>query len=92
MTWPGPGTGTGPARSGWSTDTGRDARTGLAGSGVRRPEPRSGARVVEEAALEMPYTGNRIEGSNPLRSAQVVNRPLPIRQDHRGQQRHFPEM
>ncbi len=32
----------------------------------------SGARVVEEAALEMLYTGNRIEGSNPSRSVYIA--------------------
>ena len=34
---------------------------------------RRGGRVVECAALEMQYTGNRIEGSNPSLSA--INSP-----------------
>jgi hypothetical protein len=42
-------------------------RYGFSERGRRRPAG-SGARVVEEAALEMPYAGNCIEGSNPSRS------------------------
>ena len=45
----------------------------LASTGAMRPsstpDMRRGGRVVECAALEMQYTGNRIEGSNPSLSA-----------------------
>ena len=37
---------------------------------------RRGGRVVECAALEMRYTGNRIEGSNPSLSATDLNTEL----------------
>ena len=38
------------------------------------PDMRRGGRVVECAALEMRYTGNRIEGSNPSLSATSILR------------------
>ncbi len=48
--------------------TGALASTGAHGP-ISAPDMRRGGRVVECAALEMRYTGNRIEGSNPSLSA-----------------------
>ena len=43
-------------------------------AGVGSMATGSGARVAEEAALEMPYAGNCIEGSNPSRSVLIYIR------------------
>ena len=62
-----------------------DRRVGPGGKGIGYPTHliegsvqlalRRGGRVAEGAALEMPYTGNCIAGSNPALSATVTPGP-----------------